>query len=143
MRRLLRWLPFVAACALIFALSSLSQPPFPDPLDFWQADKLLHALAYLVVGALAALGQARAQGWRPCISAWALATGYGALDELHQRFVPGRSCSGWDLGADALGAAIGVACVAAWARRGPAQPSAAQRNPRSGRACSGGSTPRV
>jgi VanZ family protein len=117
MRRVLQWLPFALACAAIFALSSMSRPPIPEQLIFWQSDKLLHALAYLGLGALAAFGLWPARAWRSRLAAWGLAVSYGALDELHQRLVPGRSCSGWDLLADALGAALGVACVAALATR--------------------------
>lgn len=36
----------------------------------------------------------------------ALATGYGLLDEIHQRFVHGRSASPWDLAMDGMGAAL-------------------------------------
>jgi len=48
---------------------------------------------------------------------------YGGTDELHQAFVPGRSCSAADVGYDAMGALLGVlACwlavrAAAWRAR--------------------------
>ena len=37
---------------------------------------------------------------------------WGALDEFHQSFVPGRSAAASDLAADAAGAALGVVAVA-------------------------------
>lgn len=37
-----------------------------------------------------------------------LGTLYGISDELHQSFVPGRDCSGWDVLADFFGSSIGV-----------------------------------
>jgi VanZ family protein len=81
-------------------------------------DKLLHALAYalgafLVFGALARLGTARA-----ALLASAIAGAYGATDEWHQSFVPGRSADRFDLVADVVGAAAGAALAAAMSRRG-------------------------
>jgi VanZ family protein len=39
---------------------------------------------------------------------WAIATGliWGAIDEFHQYFVPGRMCSIWDFVADATGIVV-------------------------------------
>ena len=47
-------------------------------------------------------------GWRG--AAWALlaASAYGATDEFHQLFVPGRSCDVFDWLADTTGAALAV-----------------------------------
>jgi len=36
---------------------------------------------------------------------------YGAVDELHQYFVPGRNCNVWDWLADTLGAFLGAAAI--------------------------------
>ena len=46
------------------------------------------------------------------LAAVGLTTAFGASDELHQLFVPGRSADVHDLVADATGAAAGV--TAAW-----------------------------
>ncbi|MFO1053171.1 MAG: VanZ family protein [Planctomycetota bacterium] len=55
-------------------------------------------------------------------SAWALAVAWGILDEIHQRSVPGRSSSVFDVTTDACGAALVVQALAhlrTRARRGP------------------------
>ena len=108
MKRLARhWGPVAAWAALIFAISSLRIPSGPSRLGI---DKVAHffefgALAALVTRALigSALSPTRAVIW-----AIALATAYGASDELHQRFVPGRSSDIFDLLADFVGACAGA-----------------------------------
>jgi VanZ family protein len=75
------------------------------------SDKVAHAFGYAVLGALLA----RATG-RPRV-AIVLATLYGASDEFHQAFVPGRTPDVLDLAADLLGAAVGAAAVAYHHRR--------------------------
>ena len=52
---------------------------------------------------------------RPAASARSLARAavlsavlFGLTDEIHQSYVPSRTADGWDLLADALGAAMGV-----------------------------------
>ena len=86
--------------AAIFALSSLpgSAAGIPPP---W--DKLAHFLEYAVLGFLLGRGTGR------FFSALAIAALYGASDELHQAFVPGREASALDWAADLLGALAGAA----------------------------------
>jgi VanZ family protein len=111
-RRLWRWAPLVVWAALIFIASSMPGASLPDS-DLFRFDKLIHGGVYVVLGALAhlALGQ----------PAWALALGvaYGASDELHQVFTPGRSADIWDLLADAVGVGLGIvaALCALWVRQ--------------------------
>lgn len=52
-------------------------------------------------------------GWskRHVSLAWALATLFAMSDELHQKFVPGRQGSPWDVIIDASGAALGLFVV--------------------------------
>ncbi len=108
---LVRSLPFLAGTVAFWLVSSMSRPPIPDVLEFWNSDKLLHGIAY---GGLATLAFVAARNpW----TAWFMAVGYGVVDEIHQSYVPGRSCSGLDLVADALGAALAVTVAAAWLRR--------------------------
>lgn len=96
--------------------------------NVWLAlnDKLVHLALYAVLGATLAWGK-RMSGtsWHH----WALiglGVGYGVLDELHQRFTPGRIPSASDAAADAVGVLAGYGLVlAAWslARRAPSRTS--------------------
>jgi len=85
-------------------------------------DKLAHASAYGILGFLAlrachaGILPLRAL---PATLALLLSIGYGALDELHQRFVPGRDASVEDWIADALGAGAATIVLAWLTRRGP------------------------
>jgi VanZ family protein len=48
------------------------------------------------------------------LGAWLLSTAYGATDEAHQYFVPGRHADVADLAADALGALAAAVAIRAW-----------------------------
>lgn len=80
------------------------------------SDKVGHVLAYggLALFALRALARARVAGvnWGSSALAWAIATTYGATDEVHQMFVHGRVAALDDWLADALGAAVALVIVA-------------------------------
>ncbi len=100
--RLLRWVPALAWAAANFWASA---PPQLVELPWvlsW--DKLQHCGAYAVGGAAFAL----ALGGRSPWLAVALGVLYGASDELHQWFVPGRNPDVRDWVADALGVLAGV-----------------------------------
>ena len=101
----------VAWAALIFWESSKPNP-FPFlPSGLLSHDKLLHALAYGVLGALAAvaLASGRLRIGRAVAAAALLATAYGATDEWHQSHVPNRDADVYDLVADAAGGLAGAA----------------------------------
>lgn len=108
--------PTLAYAAVIFALSAQSDPlPFLPPEIFLQ-DKLLHAAEYAVLGGLL-VPALRVAGLRPSMAVLAaavIASAFGATDEVHQSFVPGRNADVADWVADTLGAAVGalVATVA-------------------------------
>lgn len=74
---------------------------FPDG-----ADKVGHAGAYAVLGALLTLATGRV--WLAVL----LATLFGVSDEIHQYFVPGRAADVYDVVADGVGALIGALSVA-------------------------------
>jgi VanZ family protein len=78
-------------------------------------DKLLHALEYAVLGGLLvpALRAAGLGSRGAVLAAVTLASLYGASDEFHQSFVPGRDADVLDWVADTLGASAGAAAVSA------------------------------
>ena len=105
-RARLAWLPALAWAGVIFMLSS--QPVLPSPPGV--NDKLAHAVAYGVLAAGCLLG-ATAGYWQRVTRgtvglALLLAVVYGASDEFHQIFVPGRTPDLADLLADTIGASI-------------------------------------
>lgn len=98
----LRWLPaaaFVAADWVVSGTPAERLGPLPAP------DWLLHGLAYLVFGAALRLATAGSRRSGPI--SLAVALGYGAVDEWHQSWVPGRTPSLGDWAADAVGSALG------------------------------------
>ncbi|HYJ80644.1 MAG TPA: VanZ family protein [Longimicrobiaceae bacterium] len=117
MKRFLRaWAPALLYAAVLFVLSA--QEALPAPPDIPAFDKLEHLAAYALLGVLLARGGTR---W-PVATAWVLALGivYGASDEIHQAFVPGRSPGVGDWLADAAGVVAGVYLYTMWhARRRP------------------------
>lgn len=118
------WGPVVAWMAAIFVVSGMSAPPaMPGGLSF----AVGHALAYALLAVLTARAVSRGRwaGVTPgaLVAAWLIAVAYGASDEWHQSFVPGRDASWGDWLTDAAGAGIalvGVAVIAALIRRGSA-----------------------
>lgn len=99
--------------AVIFTASSMSDPGAPPG---GLSDKSAHVAAYAALGAtlVRALAGGRSAGMtvRRIGLAFVLATAYGATDELHQRFVPGRHPDLLDLVADAGGGFAGAAVAA-------------------------------
>ena len=108
------WVPSLLYMALIFAVSSMKQPPLPMPQFEWLTiDKLYHFIEYAILGGLLAWAFVKAKPpVVPAQSVWCLAAViailYGASDEWHQTFVPGRFATVADWVADALGSIAGV-----------------------------------
>lgn len=100
----------MAWAALLFGLSSLPAGSTPtSPFSFPGDDKVVHAALYAVLGALLRVALGRTG---PAI---ALAAAYGATDEVHQAFVPGRDADLFDWIADVVGAVVGaVSAARAW-----------------------------
>jgi VanZ family protein len=120
--RLSLWLPVALNAALIFGLSSIHRLPMPPGPN---GDKWAHALMYgcFCTLVMRALASARWTGVTigAAVGAAGLTVLYGATDELHQHFVPGRSMDAADLVADAIGALLAASLLFAWAiirRRG-------------------------
>ena len=94
----------------IFYFSSKSSIPYL-PFPFPEVDKVYHffeylGLAFLMIRALYPEGRFSLR--TRCLAAFFVAVAYGASDEFHQYFVPGRDCSGFDLLADTAGSAAGI-----------------------------------
>ena len=101
------WLFAFSWAALIFWLSS--SPDAQGGVKFLYllpyGDKLAHGVIFGVLGGLVYLASKR-----PWL-ALGLASLYGMSDELHQRFVPGRSFDPLDWVADTLGAILAIILV--------------------------------
>ncbi|MCO5045267.1 MAG: VanZ family protein [Verrucomicrobia bacterium] len=112
--KLLHWLPAIAWASTLYSLSSRSAVP-DIPSWFSAHDKVTHAIAFGLLASLIQFALLRAHRLRflpaACI-AWLLTTAYGGLDELHQRFTPGRVSDIADWIADMTGAALALAILA-------------------------------
>ncbi len=109
------WGPAAGMMAVIFVVSSLSEPPSPPG---GLSDRKLHTLEYAVLGALMLRAAAGAR-WAgvtlmTAVSAFVLSTAYGITDEMHQYFVPGRESDPGDVAVDALGSALAAAAIWLW-----------------------------
>lgn len=120
MRRALPWLPAAAWAATIYWLSSRRTLPGPEVPYF---DKVAHFGAYAVLGALLAFAADRSRV--PLAVAVVLGLLYGASDEIHQVYVPGRSPDVLDWAADAAGVAAACFLYFRWRSRRAAARSAA------------------
>jgi VanZ family protein len=111
-RHLLGWGPPLLLAAVIFYISSRSTVPAPE---FPGADKMGHFVIYAVLGWLLA----RAAVLTGISLWWAVAFGvlYGATDEIHQAYVPGRSSEFLDWVADSAGVATAVYLYHRWHAR--------------------------
>ncbi len=132
------WAPPLLYMALIFAISSLEQPPLPMPEFEWLTiDKLYHFIEYAILGGLLTRAFVKARpSVIPSRFAWHAATVlsilYGASDEWHQTFVPGRFATLADWVADVLGSIAGVLVVYLYYRSNqPSAVSGQQRQKRS------------
>ena len=107
----LRVLPLVGMMTILFILSHQPGDTLPLPAVV-NLDKLLHLLAYTVLGLaflLALPPDWRARRPRAAAVATVLfCLAYGLSDEFHQQFVPGRFPGVDDLVADTLGGLLAV-----------------------------------
>lgn len=112
------WLWPALLATAITAASGQSQVAAPDLIN---ADKLVH---FLVFGLLATLVVRNGFAPRHAWVAVAAVSAFGAADEWHQSFTPGRAAEVADWVADTLGAAVAVALYVrspvwqAWLERG-------------------------
>jgi VanZ family protein len=117
-RRVSLWLPPIAYMALIYYLSSQSDPVPQVTSVVW--DKLLHFVEYgglAVLLARALLGERLTAGVA-LVAAILLTSAYGATDEAHQSRVPQRQADVRDWIVDSIGAAAGAGIATIRPRRG-------------------------
>ncbi|MBO4321083.1 MAG: VanZ family protein [Treponema sp.] len=110
--KVLRWVPavFIGCCSWYLS----SQPHVPLP-DFQLSDKVVHLVCFAGFAfftAIAFFGLKPLDGRRITAAKRILLPAvvislYGIIDEIHQSYVPGRSCSFLDWCADTIGAIIG------------------------------------
>ncbi len=113
--RLVLWAPVLLLLALEAFLSSQSHLPRVLPRFVPDADKVLHAGYFFLVGLAAARAGLVAEGWSRRGTLLAIALGvlaWGVSDEWHQSFVPGRDVETADVVADVVGATLGAALAA-------------------------------
>ena len=90
----------IAHSLLIFSLSSVPGNDIPSQISPYSY--LLHFLLYIPYGVFAFLSLRK---WN---FALLLSATYAASDEIHQYFVPGRTCSFLDFLADLSGIIVGI-----------------------------------
>jgi VanZ family protein len=90
----------------IFAVIYLSlEPGLKFPINFWNADKVYHMLAYGWLSALP-FWVFRRQKTAVIVALWLILLGVAL--EYAQAYSPGRICSIWDAVANSGGVALGI-----------------------------------
>ena len=104
-----QWRPPLLWAAFILVVTSIPGADLPR-VDFHASDKLVHATMYGIFAWLASRSLLRTG--RPMRFVIMLVVvgiaAFGALDEWHQQFIPGRSMELFDWMADTSGAIIGA-----------------------------------
>lgn len=114
------YIPLIVYWITLFILTTI--PADYIPRLFENQDKYEHFLAYCGLAILLSL-TLYFQKWSILISSKAflfallLILAYGAVDELHQLFVPGRYCDFYDWLADSSGGIIGIGIVYLFVRK--------------------------
>lgn len=98
-------------CITIFTLSSFPNSSYPE-IDIRNIDKAVHAIIYLSFGILGGM-YTLLSGFRQkqVIFFLFLQIAYAASDEIHQYFVPTRSCDFVDFLFDVVGILTGFATI--------------------------------
>ncbi|MCI0331332.1 MAG: VanZ family protein [candidate division Zixibacteria bacterium] len=110
------WFPPIGYALLIFVLSSIESASLPS-LRFALGDKLIHLGEYGLFGFLFARLFVQL-GWNnPYLWAVLFASFYGATDEIHQFYVPGRTMEVYDWIADTLGGFLGSQACRLWVKK--------------------------
>ncbi|HEX5831679.1 MAG TPA: VanZ family protein [Gemmatimonadaceae bacterium] len=109
------WLPALLWAVGVLVITSIPNARVPSAPHL---DKVGHFAMYLGLGALVARAlRPRARAATVAAATLMGIAAFAALDEVHQRFVPGRSASHADWVADVLGAGVGVLVTTTALRR--------------------------
>ncbi len=125
------WLPVIVWMGVIFAGSSIGNLPHVGGKT---TDGIIHRLAHVtefaILGALVLRGMCRGKpSTRREVLIMLLIVGlYGASDEFHQRFTPGRNSEGLTVLFDIAGGALG-AWIYGWWRQQRARLAHQRRSP--------------
>ena len=117
------WLPPIVYALLIFALSSIESASLPS-LPFKPGDKLIHLGEYGLFGFILARFFVQMDLKNSYLWAAAVASFYGATDEIHQFYVPGRTMEVYDWIADTFGGLLGSQIYRLWTKKFSSRPKA-------------------
>ena len=109
-KKLASWSPAFLMALFILFMSSQANPPGGGLFAFIpNSDKLAHMTEYFIFASFIYIALRRGhniKNSRAIFAAILVASVYGITDELHQRFIPGRSTDVLDWAADAIGSMI-------------------------------------
>lgn len=116
-----RWLPPLLWAGVILFVTSIPTGVFPRQVTAY--DKYVHLALYGLFAVLLTRDISQVTGrWRASVLAVMIAIAFGAADEWHQRFIPGRSSDIGDWRMDSVGAAGGAVLFALYSRFRPRTP---------------------
>ncbi len=107
---ILVYVPLTVYWLVLLAATSFPTPAF---VEFGISDKMNHFFAYFVLAVLIKLAITVQDKYpwlkkNASIKTLIIVSLYAVFDEIHQAFIPGRSCELLDWAADFLGAAAGI-----------------------------------
>jgi len=105
-----QWGYALALAASVVWASNHEQMAIPDYANFVNFDKLAHASIFGLMATLVL----RPFHTRPIVWSIVIVSVFGASDELHQSFTPGRSMDVLDWVADTIGAIVAVSAYTFW-----------------------------
>lgn len=101
----------IGCAALICFASSINGHSLPD-INKYSFDKIAHFIEYLIFGYLTINAVSRVMSRMGVVTHFLIVLVivllFGASDEFHQLFVPGRSCNYLDFIFDFIGAGVGI-----------------------------------
>ncbi len=108
------YIPLILYWITLFVLTTI--PAEKMPILFQNQDKIEHFIAYGLLAFLLTLALYFQKKFtllrsKAFLFAFIFILAYGAVDELHQLFVPGRICDIYDWLADSIGGIFGITIV--------------------------------